>query len=224
MTLAVNEIFKSLQGEGLHAGQPAYFIRLAGCNIRCAWCDTGYALTTEKSKEMSIQEVSEEILKFRPQYQDWVCITGGEPLVQEKELMELVTSLGPKFGLQTEIFTNGTLERPWWWTKVNSWVIDIKTPSAGAFPINTNWFFGRSQDAVKFVVADRTDLVFARELIHKFAISPIQKLVSPMIPNSSLAGIDRTEWLQEVWNFCVEEKVQLSYQIHKIFWGNKKGV
>lgn len=234
-------LFKTLQGEGVHSGIPTIFIRLAGCNLSCQWCDTKYSwLTTKYTPNLGVAQVGEEVLKFQPQYQDWVCITGGEPLLQEKEVGELVTLLTYKYGLKVEIFTNSSLPRPQWYTKA-TWCADIKMPSSGV-PLDkmlvNDWFKTRIYDQVKFVVGTEKDLDIARDLIHKTAPNldrPII-LVSPVIHiglmgktsrDSEVHPIDLSDelgWMQRVWNFCVEEKVRFSVQVHKIVWGNQKGV
>ena len=83
----VTETFVSLQGEGKHQGKPCFFLRLSGCNLRCTWCDTAYAF--EKGTERSIEDIVKEISESKVRY---VCITGGEPLLQKKELLPLLPS------------------------------------------------------------------------------------------------------------------------------------
>lgn len=100
-TLKINEIFCSIQGEGKNTGIPMIFIRLSGCNLRCSFCDTVYAF--EAGREMSESEIMTEVNKYRP---SWVCITGGEPLMQDISL--LIDQLKLK-GLNIQIETNGTI-------------------------------------------------------------------------------------------------------------------
>lgn len=225
-------LFKTLQGEGIHTGLPTIFIRLAGCNLACQWCDTKYSLTTKGSTELTVEQIGEGVLKFKPQYQDWVCITGGEPLMQEKELRDLVTLLTYKYGLKVEIFTNSSYPRPTWYTKA-TWCADIKCPGSGIDIKKLqveDWFNTRQDiDQVKFVVGNKADLDFTRDWIHRYAVESPIVLVSPMCTSPSGSHLDpevgwEVDWLREVWNFCVEEKVRLSLQVHKIVFGNRKGV
>jgi 7-carboxy-7-deazaguanine synthase len=106
--LRISEIFPSIQGEGLRQGEPTLFIRLSGCNLRCDFCDTKYAW--EEGTEMTAAQVLHAIHKLRSRFPaEWVCLTGGEPLVQD--ITELVKGLkGQRFQIQVE--TNGTVYRP----------------------------------------------------------------------------------------------------------------
>ena len=80
--MRINEIFYSLQGEGIYANLPMIFVRTAGCNLmpKCSWCDTDYAWSPEDGQEMEVEGIIETIRKLSPHYKSWVCITGGEPL------------------------------------------------------------------------------------------------------------------------------------------------
>jgi len=101
--MRINEIFYSIQGEGYRTGAPTIFVRLAGCSMRCEWCDTKYAW--DKGKEMSIRSIINEIEKYNC---NWVCITGGEPMEQSESVKELTTLLkGLRYMVQLE--TNGSL-------------------------------------------------------------------------------------------------------------------
>jgi 7-carboxy-7-deazaguanine synthase len=113
--LKITEIFPSIQGEGLRSGEPTIFIRLTGCNLRCAFCDTKYAW--QGGEEYPVGRILEAVLKIRRRFPaDWACLTGGEPLCQS--IAPLVKQL-KKMGLKVQIETNGTLYRPIgadWWT------------------------------------------------------------------------------------------------------------
>ena len=108
--MKISEIFESIQGEGNNAGKPAVFLRTAECNLKCVWCDTKYTWdwkTYDYSKEvneMSIKEVRQSLEQFRIRH---LVITGGEPLMQQDDLSELLTFLKPKFYVEVE--TNGTI-------------------------------------------------------------------------------------------------------------------
>jgi len=116
--ILVNELFYSIQGEGVYAGVPTTFIRLQGCNflpgLGCKWCDTMYAQGSSEGTEMEIGDVLNQCTKLEGRtYKHWVCITGGEPLFQPDALHELVKGL-KRYGLRVEVETNGSLEKPYW--------------------------------------------------------------------------------------------------------------
>jgi organic radical activating enzyme len=145
-----------------------------------------------------------------------VLITGGEPLLQESELFELVNKLRAKDVL-VEIETNGSIAPPWWWTMVTSWSADIKCPSSGMCgKSNLAWLGTRTQDQVKFVVQTEEDLNFARRTYKACYLGPTV-LISPTYPWS-------TEWLQRCVEFCKETSTRLSLQQQKIIFGERRGV
>jgi len=104
--LWVSEIFYSVQGEGIHLGKPAAFLRLSGCNLRCTWCDTKYALDMKSGKCMSINEILREIQKYPVNH---IVVTGGEPLLQQQALIPLLRNL-KDLNFFIEIETNGSIE------------------------------------------------------------------------------------------------------------------
>jgi 7-carboxy-7-deazaguanine synthase len=179
---------------------------------------------------MSVEEVVDKVQKFAPHYKDWVCITGGEPMFQLDSLHELVKTL-KKYGYRVTVETNGSIKKPYWWTLVDSWNFDIKCPSSGVCGISLeDWFETRGCDQAKFVVGTREDLDFARKVIMKHMVHPPVVLVSPVsgiLVNKEEGTLEEywfKPWLQEVAEFCLTERVRLSLQIHKVIWGNKKGV
>lgn len=228
--MKVNEIFYSIQGEGVYQGIPTVFVRLAGCNLipHCCYCDTSYAWDPKDSKEKSVEEVVEEVSRLLPHYRSWVCITGGEPLWQEGELESLVRLL-KKNGFLITVETNGSFKPPRWYTLVDSWSADIKCPSSGVCGVsNEMWLHTRQQDQVKFVVGNGEDLEFTRNTLKKFPNPTV--LVSPvtsLLLNKKEGAVEEywnKEWLEEVVDFCKEMRVRYSLQLHKIIWGNKRGV
>ncbi len=245
--LSISEVFHSIQGEGLYAGEPMVFVRFQGCNLLlkqcCSYCDTAYAQDSTKGKEMGIQEVVVEVSRLLPYYKSWVCITGGEPLWQEEELHNLVIKLKER-GYRITIETNGSIKPPRWYTLVDSWNADIKCPSSGVCGVSKEiWFNTRVSDQIKFVVGNQEDLDFARKVIEKHrADNPVIE-VSPVMDGKLFAlpdflrrlGYSITEeqlsefdlgstWLQGVAEFAKEMRVHYSLQIHKILYGNRKGV
>jgi 7-carboxy-7-deazaguanine synthase len=161
--MKIAEIFKSLQGEGKNQGKPCLFIRLAGCNLHCRWCDTTYAQTG--GMEMNLDFILEQVWRINPSY---VCITGGEPLQQADELEPLLVSLH-KRGTAIDIETNGTLDfkrfQPF-----ASICMDVKCPSSGEQSNLALLDAIRQQDSVKFVVIDEADCRYAQEIITTYRI------------------------------------------------------
>lgn len=207
--MKVCEIFQSIQGESYLAGYPCSFVRLAGCNLRCSWCDTPYALTDETATELSVEEIVQKIDAMET---NLVEVTGGEPLVQ-KDCAELLAALCDA-GLKVMLETNGSLDI----TPVDPRVIivmDVKAPSSGHADA-THWGnldLLQDTDEIKVVMADRTDYDWARETleakkaigVHRVSFSP----VAGTLDYKTLA-----EWLQED-----RLPVRLGFQLHKIIWG-----
>ena len=223
--ISVYKIFHSIQGEGVHQGIPTIFIRFAGCNLVphcCSFCDTSYAWNLKDGKEMDIPSIVEEVRKLGSNYcKPWVCITGGEPLLQSSGLVGLVRRLR-KLGYSTTVETNGSFEVPKWYLLVHSWSADIKCPSSGVCGVSKEeWFNTRKKDQIKFVVGNKEDLEFARKIIIKHITGKPTILVSPATDKE---GNWSKEWLQEVAEFTKEMGVRFSLQAHKIIWGDKRGV
>jgi 7-carboxy-7-deazaguanine synthase len=222
------EIYKSIQGESSFAGLPCIFVRLAGCNLRCAWCDSEYTFTG--GYKMSEDEVTEEIEKLAPV--KLIEFTGGEPMLQERELVPLMERL-LRGGYELMIETSG--ERPL--EPVPAAVhkiVDVKCPGSGesgSFCLS-NLDCLTDRDEVKFVIANRGDYEFARNFIreHKLETRAGEILLSPAF--SKTPSTDRTtenclldpRELVE-WMLADAVPARLSLQIHKYVWEpQKKGV
>ena len=226
--MRVNEVFQSIQGEGINAGLPTIFIRLAGCNLYpdncCSYCDTRYA-QRDKGRRLLPKSIVDEIKKLSGYHR--VCITGGEPLFQSGDLFDLVDRLNFN-DYYVEIFTNATLKYPTWGGLVDSWIADIKCPSSGVHSLAEEWITKLlPRDQLKFTVATPEDLVYASNVM--FDKHHAQVVVSPVIPNCPNAQFGEVlmanrVWLQTVWNFCITNNCRYSLQLHKIVFGNKKGV
>jgi len=222
------EIYKSIQGESSFAGLPCIFVRLAGCNLRCSWCDSEYTFTGGyKSTE---DQVTAEIEKLAPV--TLIEFTGGEPMLQERELVPLMERL-LRGGYELMMETSG--ERPL--ERVPAAVhkiVDVKCPGsgeAGSFQMS-NLECLTDRDEVKFVIASRGDYEFARDFIreHKLETRAGQVLLSPAF--SKAPSTDRTtenclldprELVD--WMLADALPARLSLQIHKYVWEpQKKGV
>ena len=156
--MKIAEIFRSLQGEGKNQGKPCLFIRLAGCNLHCRWCDTDFARSG--GTDMSLDTILEHVWRMNPSY---VCITGGEPLLQAGNLEPLLASLYRR-GTAIDIETNGTLD----FTRLQPFAsicMDIKCPSSDEQSNIALLDSLRQQDSVKFVVNDEKDCQYASDII-----------------------------------------------------------
>ncbi len=213
--LKVSEIFHSIQGESSFAGCPCAFVRLSGCNLRCSYCDTRYAYDDGVA-----MEVSEILRRVDACTCDLVEVTGGEPLLQS-EASRLVRELADR-GLRVLVETNGSMDiSP---LDVRSIVImDVKCPSSGQSHCNDLANLGRLRpgDEVKFVIADRADYEFAREVV--LGMRPGEgkqnvKHFSPVFGRMEPSCL--AEWILED-RLCV----RLNLQLHKVIWGpSQRGV
>ena len=198
--MKIAEIFKSLQGEGKNQGKPCLFIRLAGCNLHCRWCDTAYAQSG--GMEMILDIILEQVWRMNPSY---VCITGGEPLQQADELEPLLVSLH-KRGTTIDIETNGTLDfkrlQPY-----ASICMDVKCPSSGEQSNLALLDAIRPQDSVKFVVMDEADCRYAQDIITSYRIRG-EIFLSPVY-GSDYAIISKFVLVNNL-------PVQFQLQLHKI--------
>ena len=156
--MKIAEIFTSLQGEGLASGYPTIFIRLAGCNLSCSYCDT--PASRQGGSDIAVREVAERALVEKPHY---VCITGGEPLLQKNEVAELSRQL-ISAGKTVSIETNGTVPFDDLPDNV-SICMDVKCPSSGETSDINLLASLKPTDSVKFVVGTDDDLQYAENVI-----------------------------------------------------------
>jgi len=227
--LRVTEIFHSLQGEGPDSGVPAVFIRLTGCNVRCSFCDTKYAF--EEGVSFTLDELVSKVKSLtKDSNTSLIVITGGEPLLQQDKIIQLICELSSDFHFAIE--TNGTLSKPTWWKKV-IWDVDCKCPSSEVSRFDDSWKTVGEKNRIKFVVSDERDLPFVVSVLPtlKGPLCPTI-LVSPaicgdVVPSNVLtlvAAQAQQKWLQRVWEFCVQNDLRFSLQNHKVVFGNRKGV
>ncbi len=198
--MKVIEIFRSLQGEGKNQGKPCLFIRLEGCNLRCRWCDTPES--REGGREMSADEIVEQVWRINPAY---VCITGGEPLLQMNGLEPLLASLSRR-GTAIDIETNGTVD----FTRAQPYAsicMDVKCPSSGEKSDLSLLAKIRPEDSVKFVVNDEEDC--------RYALGVLQScLIAGEIFFSPVFGTD----YRTIADFILRHNlpVRMQVQLHKI--------
>lgn len=203
------ESFLSIQGESTHAGRPCYFLRLAGCNLKCKWCDAKYAVCAA-GKYFPVEELADMAAESGA---DLVEITGGEPLLQP-ETPELVTALQRR-GLTVMMETNGSCpiaDLPEGLIKI----IDCKPPSSGMAEYNdySNYKLMTALDELKFPIADRNDFDFMCEVIRREhpELYAGALLCSPVYP---LAPAQLAEWMLE----ARLPKMRMQLQMHKVIWG-----
>ena len=205
--LTVNEIFHSIQGESTHAGRPCVFVRLTACDLRCSWCDTPYAFT--EGHKMSVDEVVDRVRGFTC---DVVEITGGEPLLQ-KEVYPLMERLLDD-GRTVMIETGGHLSADQVPAGVIR-VIDVKCPGSGeAGKMHwSNLERLRSTDEIKFVIQDRADYDYARQVVEQHDL--VQR--SGAVLFSPVHGTLDPKQLAE-WILADRLPVRLQLQAHKYIW------
>jgi|SRR5690554_3131907 len=202
----LSEIFFSIQGESTRAGLPCIFIRTAGCNLRCSYCDTCYSY--EKSFSLSSIEIINEIERFLPV--KLVEITGGEPLLQE-EIYLLINLLNSKrYNVLLE--TNGSVSL----ANIPKYVIkivDVKCPGsmqAGSFLLD-NIKYLTPRDELKFVISHQEDYLFAKAFLQNYRLPEIPILFSPV---KSRLNPDRLA------NWILKDRlsVRMQLQLHKYIW------
>jgi 7-carboxy-7-deazaguanine synthase len=210
--LSICEIFKSIQGESTYAGSVCSFVRLAGCNLSCTWCDTLYAQSG--GTDRSIDNLATQVRAHKTRL---VEITGGEPLLQGETPALCKRFLDERYTVLVE--TNGTLDislLPRGCIRI----VDIKCPSsghAGSF-LEKNYSLLQSGDECKFVIAEKADYDWALDVVRARSLDrSVTVLFSPVL--SLLAPRQLAEWI-----VADSAPVRLGLQLHKFIWGNKRGV
>lgn len=207
--MKICEYFRSLQGEGMMIGVPTYFVRTAGCNLNCAWCDTTYAQSG--GIEATVDEILERVGDMKN-----VCVTGGEPLLQ-KDMPELLNRL-VREGKRIVLETNGSMDLSDVPDSPNILIsMDIKCPSSKMQDKMriTNLRILSSKDQLKFIIADNKDLYYAIKFIQDHPVKA-NVIFSPM-------GGTNLKWLaDEVVSRRLD--VRVLPQLHKIIWGDARSV
>ncbi len=220
--LQITEIYKSLQGESTYAGLPCVFVRLTGCNLRCSWCDSEFSFYG--GEKMALQEVLSEVARLSPTG-GLVEITGGEPMLQEREIIPLMEQLLDA-DYQVLLETSGELPQARVPKRVIK-IVDVKCPHSGepnTFALD-NLETLKAYDELKFVLTDRTDYEFAREFVlnHRLVERVHAILFSPAFEKTASGARDTSHCLldqQELAQWIVADNipVRLSLQIHKLIW------
>jgi 7-carboxy-7-deazaguanine synthase len=220
--MQISEIYKSLQGESTHAGLACVFVRLTGCNLRCNWCDSEFSFIG--GKKMTLQEVLTEVARLSSSG-GLVEITGGEPMLQERDVIPLMEQL---LDADYQVLLETSGERPL--SRVPKQVIkivDVKCPHSGeedTFALE-NLKALQAHDELKFVLTDRTDYEFARdfvsthclsERVHAILFSPAFEKAAFGSRDTSHCQLDPQELAE--WILADEVPARLSLQIHKLIW------
>jgi 7-carboxy-7-deazaguanine synthase len=205
--LTINEIFYSIQGESTYAGRPCVFVRLTACDLRCSWCDTKYAF--HEGHKQSLDEVLAEVDRL---HCSLVEVTGGEPLLQEGvyPLMRSLLDRGSTVLLETGGHRS-TARVP----EAVVTILDVKCPGSGEAHRNdwSNLERLRSHDEVKFVVKDREDYEFARDVIANYRLGARAEAVHL----SPVHGVMDLRLLSE-WVLVDRLPARVQVQLHKYIW------
>ena len=209
--LKITEIFYSLQGETTYSGLPTVFIRLTGCPLRCSYCDTAYAFSG--GKNIAMDDILKTVANYKTKY---VTVTGGEPLAQKNCLILLKKLCDLNYSVSLE--TSGALDVG----EVDSRVIkivDVKTPGSTEVSKNLfeNFSFVTSRDQIKFVIGDRTDYDWAKQIIDQHHLTEkCELLFSPSEPNMKKSTL--ADWILQD-----QLPVRFQLQLHKQIWGDARG-
>lgn len=220
--MQISEIYKSLQGESTYAGLPCVFVRLTGCNLRCSWCDSEFSF--HGGRQVALEEVLTEVARLSPSG-GLVEITGGEPMLQERDVIPLMEQL---LDADYKVLLETSGERPL--ARVPKQVVkivDVKCPHSGepnTFAIE-NLTALRPHDELKFVLTDRADYEFARDFVanHNLAKRVNAILFSPAFEKAASGARDTSHCLLDPkelaeWILADNVPARLSLQIHKLIW------
>ncbi len=210
--MQVSEIFYSIQGEGVNVGKPSIFLRLAGCHLRCSWCDSKFTWDFKSGKKMETEKIIKELKKFPCKN---LVITGGEPLIQQNALKELLEKLE---GYYIEMETSGSLK-----SHLDKYINQYncspklsnsknKKITLEKLPKEKTWY--------KFVVDKPQDIEEIKKFIKQKKIDQGKVLLMPQ--GIKKREIDKcTKWLVEA---CKKENIRFSPRLHINIWGNKRKV
>lgn len=205
--LRINEIFFSIQGESTWAGRPCAFVRLTGCDLRCSWCDTEYAF--HEGRTMTVDEVAAQLLGYGC---DLVEVTGGEPLLQAAVHPLIVRLL--EAGMTVLVETSGASDVSRLDARAIK-VMDLKCPGSGESARNlwSNLEHLTPRDEVKFVIADRADYEWARDVVRRHHLAA---RVNAVLMSCAFAQLEPA--LLAGWILADRLPVRMQLQMHKHIW------
>lgn len=230
-TIAVSEVFgPTIQGEGLLIGKPTVFVRTGGCDYRCSWCDTLYAVLPEYKDQwipMTTEQVFAEIQRLSPA-PILVTLSGGNPAIQPLgDLIDLGHEQGYTFCMETQ----GSVMRAWM-KRLDHLTLSPKPPSSG---MKTRWdrleqcFDTKASVILKIVVFDDVDYQYAQEIAQRYPSIPMYlqsgNATPPQTGNFDMIGVlDKTRWLVEKVTRDHWNNVTVLPQLHTLLWQNQRGV
>jgi len=223
----VAEIFYSLQGEGGLVGTPSVFVRLSGCNLRCAWCDTPYASWRPEGRRLDVRAVLEEVGRFPARH---VVLTGGEPMIFPA--VAPLTGELQRLGYHITVETAGTV-----WAPVACDLMSISPKLANSTPRQPPHWVARHERRriqpevlrrlmaaypyqLKFVVVKPSDLAEIKSLVETLAADPASVILMPEGTRAATLR-RRSQWLVEL---CKQEGYRFSPRLHIDLYGNRRGV
>jgi organic radical activating enzyme len=222
------EIFSSIQGEGVTAGVPSVFIRLSLCNLSCTWCDTKYTWDWEHydpKDEITQVDVDEVLRRAEASGPANVVITGGEPLLQQRELVPLAQGL-KRQGKRVEVETNGTI-RPVSALAllVDQWNVSPKLANSGNHVGEREasavfqWFATQPVAYFKFVVVDPADLAEVHGFAERYGVPPTRVVLMPEGTTAEVL-VDRSAWLAQ---HCRDSGFRYTNRLQVLLWGTERG-
>ena len=210
--MRVSEIFYSLQGEGESIGKPVIFLRLSGCHLRCTWCDSKFTWDFKSGKTMTTAEILKEIKKFPAKH---LVITGGEPLIQQSALKELLEKI-PNYYIEME--TSGSLKSHLD-DYINHYNCSPKLSNSGNKEIRLEKF-PAEKTYYKFVVSDEKNLHEIKNFIKKHHLNKERIFLMPEGITKRIIQ-EKSLWLAEI---CKKENLRFTPRLHINIWGNKRKV
>lgn len=210
--MQVSEIFYTLQGEGTNIGNPSIFLRLSGCHLRCSWCDSKFTWKLNSGKKMTTKEIIKEIKKFPTKN---LVITGGEPLLQQSAIIELLSELKEYF---VEMETSGSLK-----SHLDKYINQYNCSPKLSNSKNRKTEFEKlpiEKTYYKFVVDKKNDIKEIKDFLKRHDIKKEKVLLMPQgITKKDIT--DKSKWLAEI---CKKENLRFSPRLHINIWGNKRKV
>ncbi|GIW18758.1 7-carboxy-7-deazaguanine synthase QueE [Tepidiforma sp.] len=222
------EIFASIQGEGVSMGLPSTFVRLAICNLRCRWCDTAYTWDWARFERaastlvLAADDVAEAVRALPPRN---VVVTGGEPLLQRRQLVPLIAALRAE-GYRFEVETNGTVGPGPLAGLIDQFNVSPKLAHSGneglrrIAPAALRELAATGRAWFKFVVAEPADLAEVREVCAAAEIAPGRVVLMPEGTSAAVLA-ERGRWLAEL---CARDGYRFSTRLHILLWGDRRGV
>ena len=213
--LNYHEVFLSIQGESTGAGIPCVFVRLYGCNMKCAYCDQPQ--TKKDRHKISIAHLVAEVMQYNCKN---ICITGGEPLMQTESVYQLALELVSDYDCDVSIETNGCVVIPpdLYYPKKLKFVMDVKCPSSGVSENNIldNLMNLRRRDEVKFVIGNREDYDYMKQILRNYP-TEATILASPVFEEDS-GSYKIAESAKDLVHWILEDglyNIRVQIQMHK---------